>query len=66
MYLGMKNYVSFCWEAGFWKVSQAQLAQIKSAFRTDLSKSFFYPDTRENLKYTDTYVFSAALASLQG
>lgn len=40
--------------------------QIKSAFWTDLFKSYSYPNVRENLKYTDTYVFPSALASLQG
>jgi len=41
-------------------------AQIKSGFRTDLFKSYFQQDAHENLKYTDTYVFSSALVSLQG
>lgn len=44
----------------------AMNAQMKSAFWTDLFKSYFYPDAHENLKYTHTYVLSSALASLQG
>lgn len=44
----------------------AMNAQTKSTFWTDLFKSFFYPDAHDNLKYTDTYGFSSALASLQG
>lgn len=43
----------------------AMNAKTKSAFWTDLFKSFFYPDAQENLKYTDTYGFSSALASLK-